>query len=89
MKLTRELIVTSIGDGYLAVPISEKEDDFRGVVQLNETSAMIVNCLIKGKNADEIADQILEEYENISREKAMDAIGSVVNKLKTIWLIEE
>lgn len=89
MKLTREVIVATIGDGYVAVPMTESEKDFRGIIQLNETGAMIVNCLIEGKDADEIADKILEEYENVTREKAIDAISGVVNKLKTIGLIEE
>lgn len=89
MKLICELIVTPIGDGYVAVPLTSGKDSFRGIVQLNETGAMIVNCLIEGKDADAIAEQILAEYENVTREMAEEAVQSVVDKLTAAGLIEE
>ena len=89
MNLTCELIVAPMGEGFVAVPISGGEDAFRGIVQLNDSGAMIVNGLIQGKDATEIADQILAEFENVTQATALDAVQSMVDKLKSVGLIEE
>lgn len=89
MKLTCEMIVASVGDEYVAVPMTEGDNAFRGIVRLNETGVLIMNGLIQGKEIDEIADEILSEYENVTRETAVDAVQSVIGKLNSAGLIEE
>lgn len=89
MKLTCEMIVASVGDGYVAVPMTEGDDAFRGIVRLNETGALIVNGLTRGMEIDQIADEILSEYEDVTRETAVEAVHSVIDKLNSAGLIEE
>ena len=89
MRLTCELVVTQIGNDFVAVPITSGKDSFRGIVRLNESGAMIVNCLMEGKSIGEIADQILSEYDGVTRETAEKAILSVLNKLKSVGIIED
>ena len=89
MKMKCELIVAEVGKRFVAVPMKTDNDVFRGIVQLNESGAMIVNCLKEGKSTDEIVEQMLSEYQDLTRETAIDAVRSVVEKLKSVGLIEE
>lgn len=89
MKLMEGIAVTELDDSIFAVPTGPASERYRGIIRLNETGGMILNCLMKGMEVEQIADRILSEYKNVTRETAEKAVQDVVNKLRSVGLIEE
>ena len=48
-----------------------------------------MNCLIEGMEVKQIAERILSEYENVTPETAEKAVQDIVDKLRSVGLIEE
>lgn len=64
------------------------QNEFQGMIQLNQTGAFIWQQLEAGKNEDEILSLMLEKYE-ISEEKAKEDITLFIEKLRKDNLIDE
>ena len=89
MKLIEGMTVTELGDSVFAVPTGPAANKYRGIIRLNETGGMIMNCLIEGMEVKQIAERILSEYENVPPETAEKAVQDIVDKLRSVGLIEE
>ena len=72
MKIKEGFVIEQVGDGYLAVAVGERADEFSGLVRMNSTGAFLWN-LIKDRDmsADELLAAVLSEYdveESVARE---------------------
>ena len=83
-----EWILTEMNDEYIVVPVGENSNRFKGVIKLNESGKDIWNGIIAGKDENSIADSLLETYEGLSREKALEDIRKLTNKLQEERLIK-
>ena len=89
MKETDKVLkkVGKLADNYVVVPVNN-QNEFQGMIQLNQTGAFIWQQLEAGKNEDEILSLMLEKYE-ISLEKAKEDITLFIEKLRKDNLIDE
>ena len=89
MKLKEGFILTEIGGEYVAVPSQGGAGSFHGIVKLNESGKDIWQGLEEGLSEEKIADRLVELYENLDRNKALNAVKSVIEELKTEGLLVE
>ena len=87
MKITPGFIIRKLADNYVVVSVNN-QNEFQGMIQLNQTGAFIWQQLEAGKNEDEILSLMLEKYE-ISEEKAKEDITLFIEKLRKDNLIDE
>lgn len=72
MQLKYKFEIMELDGNIIAVPVGENVDDFRGVVRLNETAAMIFELLTRGASEDQIVDSLYEKYNSSRDEIASD-----------------
>lgn len=85
MKL-KDSFITHMSNGeQILVDVS---GEFSGLIRNNESAAMIVDCLKTETNVEEIVNQLSLEYE-ATNEELLDAVNSVINKLRSVGAIDE
>lgn len=57
------------------------------IIVLNRTAALIWKLADGEKTAKEIADELVKEYEDVTREKALKDVHKVVQNLKSKGLV--
>lgn len=89
MRLKKGWALTELSGDYVAIPTGESARSFAGIVRLNESARDIWEGLANGLSEDAIIEKMIELYEGIDREKAQNAVKSVIDKLKSEGLLEE
>lgn len=88
MKLLSNVFVSEVDGEYVAVATGKAGKNFSGMVQMNATSAFIVNALRKKTNEKKLAASLMEEYD-VTEEEATKNIEKVLGQLrKAGWLDE-
>ncbi len=87
MKIKPDFILRKISDAYVVVPVGDAVVDFSGLVNLNESGAMLFEMLQKGAEESELVDKLLSEY-NVSREIAEADVKKFVAKVKDADILE-
>ena len=81
MKLIGEMTVTEVAGEYIAVPVGEAAEKFRGIVRLNGTALDIWRGLEQGRSEDEIAQTLVDTYEGVDLAKAKENTHAMIEKL--------
>ncbi len=87
MKVKSDFILRKISDTYVVVPVGDAVVDFSGLVNLNESGAMLFEMLQKGAEESELVDKLLGEY-NVSREIAEADVKKFISKVKDANILE-
>ena len=87
MKLKYEMEILDIGGDITAVPL-DCEKEFRGVLQINESTASIIKLLEKETDEDTVVAELKKEY-NADDETLRRNVRNVVEKLKANHLLAE
>lgn len=85
MKLKDNFITHMSNGEQILVDVS---GEFSGLIRNNESAAMIVDCLKTETGVSKIVEQLSLEYE-ASNEELLDAVNSVINKLRSVGAIDE
>lgn len=88
MKLKYAFRTMEIVDELVAVPVGDEGEQFRGAIQLNETSADILKLLEKETTGEEIVEAMLKEYD-ATREEIAENVAFVLDKLRAEGLLSE
>lgn len=88
MKIKDSFVLSEIGGSYIVVPTGADTVDLNGMITLNETGAFLWEKLSEERTSDELADEILKEYD-IDRETVLTDIKEFVEKLRSIGAISE
>lgn len=88
MILKREIILSQLDDGYVAVAAEEARDFFHGMIKLNETGAFITECLKEETTVSEIVKSICEKYD-VTEEKALYDVEKIVKTYRDMGLLVE
>lgn len=87
MKVKSDFILRKISDSYVVVPVGSAVVDFSGLINLNESGAMLFELLQKGAEESDLTDALLKEY-NVSREVAEADVKKFVAKVKDAGILE-
>ena len=89
MKIKEGMILSEIGDAYVAVPVGKSAEEFHGLVRLNESAAEIWKKIEAGMTTEEIVAELVKDYNNLDPADAKEAVNSVIVPLITAGLLEE
>ena len=89
MKIKEGMILSEVGDAYVAVPVGKSAEDFNGIVRLNKSAAEIWQKIEAGMTPDEIAAKLADDYNNLDPASAKEAVNSVIEPLIVAGLLEE
>ncbi len=64
MKIKSGFVIEAVGDGYLAVAVGERADEFSGLVRMNSTGAFLWKLIEEADlSKDELLERVLAEYD--------------------------
>ena len=89
MRIKGQVILSEIDESYFAVPVGKSAEQFHGMVKLNQTGADIWRGLEKGWNPEQIAGQLVNDYNGVDNMSALRAVQKVIDQLKEADLLEE
>ncbi|MBR2109521.1 MAG: PqqD family protein [Ruminococcus sp.] len=87
MKVKSDFVLRKISDSYVVVPVGDSVVDFSGLINLNESGAILFKLLQKGAEESELVDALLNEY-NVDREVAEADVKKFVAKVKDADILE-
>ncbi|MBO7149694.1 MAG: PqqD family protein [Clostridia bacterium] len=87
MKIKDGFILREVADSYVVVAIGEAVKSFNGVINLNETGALLWKTLQKGAEEKDLVDALLNEYD-VERELAENDVKLFIKKLTEAGLIK-
>lgn len=87
MKVKEDFILRKVSDSYIVVPVGEAVVDFSGMVNLNESGALLFEALQKGCEEDDLVKLILSEYD-IDENTARADVKRFISKVKDAGILE-
>ena len=87
MKIKKDFILRKVADSYVVVPVGKMTLDFNGIINLNETGAILFGLMQKGIEREELIEKLLEEYD-VSPEKAAADVDSFIKKAEASDVLE-
>ena len=87
MKLKYKLMITTIADETVAIPL-DIEGGFNGVITINETMKDILELLAVDRDEDELTTAMMQRYKNVSQEEMKEAVHNICVDLKKEGILE-
>lgn len=73
MKIKNDFVLRRLADLNLVMPAGENINTYKGALLLNDTAALIYECLAEGLDKQAIAERVTQEYD-VTPEKALEDI---------------
>ena len=73
MKIKNDFVLRRLADLNLVMPAGENINTYKGALLLNDTAALIYECLAEGLDKQAILNRMTDEY-NVSAAEAMGDI---------------
>lgn len=86
MKIIDGMILSQIGENWVAVPTGEASEKLHGIVRINETGKVVWEGLSEGLTEDEIAARLTERYD-VDDATALSSVRNVVVTLTEAGLL--
>ncbi len=88
MKIKSGFVIEEVGDGYLAVAVGDRADEFSGLVRMNATGAFLWELIEEhDMSKDELLSAVLREYD-VPEEIAKADIDRFETQLRDGGIIE-
>ena len=89
MKLKNNYVLTEIGDDIMAVPMGVSSETSQHIIRLNETAADIWHGIEEGKSVEEIAAELVKNYDGVDEASALENVRNTVGKLVDAGIVED
>jgi len=86
MKIIGGMVVTQVGDDWVAVPTGEASNTLHGIVRLNDTAKVVWDALAEGLDEQAAAARLTERYE-VDDARALESVRGAVDKLEAAGLL--
>lgn len=87
MKVKEGFMLKQVCDEFMVVPVGAASVDFKSVIRLNETGALLWKLLEKGATKEDMLKNILDEYD-VSASVASADIDTFILKLNDAGIID-
>lgn len=87
MKINENFVLREVAGSWVIIPIGEKSVDFNGMMNLNESGALLWRKLEEGAEKEDLVSVLTSEYD-VSNEIAETDIDSFIDVLKKAGCIE-
>lgn len=80
MKLKKNFVLRQVAGAWVVLPLGAETVNFSGMLQLNDSGAMLWRVLEAGGNQEALVDALLGEYD-VTREQAEADVQEFLAKL--------
>ena len=87
MKIKDGYILREVPGYSVVVPVGEAAQNFNGMINLNESGAMLWRALENGATEEGLTELLLSEYD-IDRAAAAADVNEFIGKMKSADLLE-
>lgn len=87
MKIKDGFILREVAGNTIVVAVGDAVKEFNGVINLNETGALLWKTMEKGADEQALVDALLAEYE-VDRETAEKDVKAFIEKLNQAKLLK-
>ena len=87
MKIKKDFLLRKVAESYVVVPVGSAVIDFSGLINLNESGALLFERMQKGADEDDLVKALLGEY-NVSEEVARADVKKFIAKAKEADILE-
>ena len=88
MKIKEGFILRQVADSFIVVAVGKAVKNFKGIINLNETGALLWSELEKGADEQALVQTLLNEYEGVTEEVAKIDVSAFVAKLMEAGLLD-
>ncbi len=86
MKIKEGFILREVAGSYIVVAVGDAVKSFNGVINLNESSALLWKILEKGADEEQLISALLNEYD-VTEDVAKKDVKAFISKLMEGGLI--
>lgn len=86
MKIVDGMILSQMGEDWIAVPTGDASEKLHGIVRINETGKVVWEGLSEGLAEEEIVSRLTERYD-VDDATALASVQSVVATLSDAGLL--
>ena len=87
MKLKKNFVLRQVAGTWVVLPLGAETVNFSGMLQLNESGAMLWRVLEEGGSQDALVEALLGEYD-VTREQAEADVQGFLTKLDQAGCIQ-
>ncbi len=87
MKIKENFLLRKISDSFVVVPVGDAVVDFSGLINLNESGAMLFEMLQKGAEEEDLVQALLSEYD-VTEDVARADVLKFIAKAKDADVLE-
>ena len=89
MRLKDGLVLRKVADQYIIVPTGKRVKEIPNMVYMSSSAAFLWDYMKENPfTVEKLADKILERYEGVTRETALEDIGQFIETLKRNNILE-
>ena len=88
MKIKKGFAKRKIGNRFIVVTTGELSHELNIIIEMNDTSSDIWDCIEKGMSVDEIALTLADKY-GISAEKAKSDTEKLIAQMQEAGIFED
>lgn len=87
MKIKDGFILREVAGSFIVVAVGEAVKEFNGIVNLNETGAVLWKTLEKGATKEQLVKALLAEYD-VDETTAEKDVSAFIEKLQEAKLVK-
>lgn len=87
MKIKEDFILRQVADTYVVVPLAAETVNFNGIINLNNSGAMLWRKMQQGATRESLVEVLLAEYE-VTRDQAARDVDVFLSKLDAAHCID-
>lgn len=88
MKIKEGFVLRSVADTWAAIPVGRAATEFNGMLNLNDSGAMLWQKLEQGAERDMLVQAMRDRYE-VTQKQAAEDVDTFLNVLRKAGCIEE
>lgn len=88
MKIKKDFVLRQLAGGYVATAVGSAAAEFKGIVKLNESGAIIWRELEKGSDLQGCAQKLCDTYD-VDMQTALSDCENVISALKNCGAIDD
>lgn len=87
MRIKEGYVIRTVGDKHIVIPIGEASIEFKGIMTLNESGALLFQALKEDVNEAFLVNKLMSTYD-VDDELAKKDVETFIEKLRKHQLLE-
>lgn len=86
MEIKKKVILRSVAGEYMLMPVGDTVLQYNGIFVLTESAQLLWKAITEGKEKDELADVLMQEYE-IDKDTAAADVNEFLDNLASYGIV--